>query len=60
MTTFKTELQALINRHSVENASDTPDFILAGFIMDCLHGWETATRARDEWGRVPTTEGATP
>lgn len=46
---FEKELEQLINRHSVENASDTPDFILAKFIGGCLEAFATATQARDKW-----------
>lgn len=35
-TAFEKELQTLINRHSKENESDTPDFILANYLKDCL------------------------
>lgn len=54
--TFKEELRALLNRHSVENASDTPDFVLAEYLLDCLGVWETAVSRRDKWyGFNPTT-----
>lgn len=43
------ELTALLNRHSVESASDTPDFILAEYLMGCLKAYDKATRARDSW-----------
>lgn len=46
---FLKELESLINRHSKENDSDTPDFILAEYIGNCLHGFSQATRARDKW-----------
>lgn len=48
-TTLVEELRALLNRHSVENASDTPDFVLAEYLMDCLGVWETAVSRRDKW-----------
>ena len=51
---FKKELEHLINRHSLENASDTPDFILANYIQDCLYAFETATLARDKWYNFKT------
>ena len=46
---FAQELQALINRHSQENASNTPDFILAAFLEACLAAWNQATLRREEW-----------
>jgi hypothetical protein len=38
-----------VNRHSLENDSNTPDFILAEFLIGCLHVFGTATRAREDW-----------
>lgn len=43
------ELRDLINRHSVENASDTPDWILAMYLLDCLFAYERAVDARHAW-----------
>jgi hypothetical protein len=43
---FKTDLQALINKHSLENGSDTPDYILASFLVNVLTDWNHAVRAR--------------
>ncbi len=39
----------LVNYESLEGGSDTPDFILAGFLADCLAAWNTAVRRREEW-----------
>ena len=46
---FRKELVALLNKHSVENGSDTPDFMLADFLVDCLVAWNRQTRQRDKW-----------
>lgn len=32
---FKSELEKLINRYSQENKSNTPDFILCEYILNC-------------------------
>jgi hypothetical protein len=51
---FQKELEHLINRHSQESGSDTPDFILANYLSDCLEAWNRATRRREQWyGREP-------
>ena len=47
--TFVEELEHLINRHSMENGSDTPDFILADFLANVLGEWNTAIKRREEW-----------
>ena len=43
------ELSVLLNKHSAENQSDTPDFILAQYLFHCLQAFDNATRKRDEW-----------
>lgn len=43
---FKIELAALINKHSKENGSDTPDFILAKYLNDCLKAFNKAMLLR--------------
>lgn len=47
--TFIQELRSVINRHSKENASDTPDFILAQYLNSCLKSFDYATKARTKW-----------
>ena len=49
MADFVIELEHLINRHSMEKDSDTPDFILARYIQNCLDAYAVATRQRDDW-----------
>ena len=43
------ELATVINRHSLENLSDTPDFILAEHLMACLEGFSRTSKERDRW-----------
>ncbi len=43
------ELTRLLNRHSAENKSDTPDFILAVYLLDCLSAFEVAVIKRETW-----------
>jgi hypothetical protein len=55
---FITELRELLNRRSMENGSDTPDFILAQYLTDCLRAWNRATKRREDWyGRTPPDSG---
>jgi len=49
MSSFVKDLKSLINGHSRENDSDTPDFILAGLVEDLLAAFSKATRERDRW-----------
>ncbi len=46
---FGSELVALINRHSLENGSDTADFILARYVIDCIEAFDGAVRRREEF-----------
>ena len=51
---FRQELAALINKYSLENLSDTPDFILGEYLQGCLAAFNVATRKREKWyGREP-------
>ena len=49
MSEFQDELQSLINQHSQENGSDTPDFILAAYLSDCLKAFNAAVQNRETW-----------
>lgn len=46
---FRQELTALINKYSKENASDTPDYILAEYMAECLKIFEVAVYQRKDW-----------
>lgn len=51
---FKQRLKALLNAHSQENASGTPDFILVQFLLGCLSAWNQGVQQRENWyGRDP-------
>lgn len=45
---YTDELTIPLNRHSLENGSDTPDFILTGK-MNCLESYNAAITAREAW-----------
>jgi len=57
---LKVELRSLLNRHSAENESDTPDFILSEYMMDCLAAFEKATLRRTKWYIYPNDLAADP
>lgn len=50
---FRSELESLLNRYSCENGSNTPDFILAGFLIACLASFDLAVRHRATWNGQP-------
>ena len=47
--TFGSELEALINKYSKENASNTPDFILANYLDNCLEVFNSTMQDRARW-----------
>lgn len=60
-TQFAQRLESLLNRHSQENWSDTPDFILARYLLDCLAAWNKGVRHRETWyGRTARPVTAPP
>lgn len=60
---LRTQIEHAINANSAENGSDTPDFILAEYLTDCLAAFDKATQAREKWygrERMPGFPPATP
>ena len=45
---FREELETLINRYSRENKSNTPDFVLADYLVNCLNAYDRAVEWRDK------------
>lgn len=43
------EIAQVLNRYSQESGSNTPDFILAQYLVDALAAFDRATNARTEW-----------
>jgi hypothetical protein len=54
---FQKELASVINRHSRENGSNTPDFILATYLSACLDAFNDASKAREKWYGVENKPG---
>lgn len=57
---LRKQIETAINSVSAENGSNTPDFILAEFLSDCLSAFDRATKAREKWyglEMVPTQYG---
>jgi len=67
---FHKKIEEAINFHNAEAGSDTPDFILAEFLTNCLAAWDQAVSKREQWygrdiardraerGVVPPTESS--
>ena len=43
------EIAKLLNKYSRENHSNTPDFILAEYLIGCLNVFEVASLERERW-----------
>ena len=48
-TTLVQDIAAAINKHSAENGSNTPDWILANYLGGCLEQFDSAVTARKKW-----------
>ena len=49
MSDLRKDIEKAINCHSAENGSDTPDFILAQYLTQCLKAFDSAVIAREAW-----------
>jgi hypothetical protein len=51
---LRKSVERTLNCFSAENGSNTPDFILAEYLLDCLGAYDKAVTAREKWyGREP-------
>ncbi len=57
MDSLERQLEQLLNRFSAENESNTPDFILAQFMLSCLAAWNVGVAERDRWFGVRLEPG---
>lgn len=46
---FFEALQSVINKYSIDNDVDCPDFIIAQFLTDQLENLKKAIKNRDQW-----------
>jgi hypothetical protein len=53
MDKLRKNIEIAINSPSAENGSDTPDFILAEYLTDCLAAYDKAVVAREKWHERP-------
>lgn len=56
---FNKDLRELVNKHGLEVASNTPDFIIANYLVCCLKAFNTNVVTREEWYGRKTQEGET-
>jgi len=54
---FEQELTKLLNKYSIENGCNTPDFILSKYIINCLKNFNVMINSREIWyGRLRQDE----
>jgi len=46
---FKAELTQLINRHSMENGANIPDFLIANYLVECLRNLNFLVNENNTW-----------
>ena len=46
---LRSRFRQAINAESVENGSNTPDYVLAQLAVDAVVSYERAARARERW-----------
>lgn len=46
---FRNDLQGVLNRHCMENESNTPDYILADYLIECLRALDKTINQRESW-----------
>ena len=46
---LKSDIEIILNKHCAENESNTPDFILAEYLIHCIGSFNQATVERDKW-----------
>ena len=49
MKQFTKELTALINKYSIKNQSDIPDYILANYLVNCLQNFNEHIIDLNDW-----------
>lgn len=54
---FKKQLEGIINSNNMEGTSNTPDFILAKYLYNCLQSYEIAVQDRDKWYGIQPVPG---
>jgi hypothetical protein len=57
--TLSAQIARVLNSHSRENASNTPDYLLAEYLLRCLEAGEILVARREKWYGVELEIGRT-
>ncbi len=52
MQELKKEIECLLNKCCAENESNTPDFLLAEYLIECLKNFDNIIKKRDKWYNI--------
>ena len=55
--TMAQQIAHVINSHSRENNSNTPDYLLAEYLLRCLEAYEVICSRRDKWYGIDPAPG---
>ena len=54
---LESKISELLNVYNQESLSNTPDFILAEYLTNCLNAFNYATKERDRWYNIKLEPG---
>lgn len=54
---LENKISNLLNMYNQESLSNTPDFILAEYLISCLNAFNYATKERDKWYNIKLEPG---
>lgn len=54
--TFEEALTNLINSYSQEQYSNTPDYLLARYMYNCMENYNDIVNERDKWHNIKLNE----
>lgn len=57
---FINDLAGVINKHSMENESNTPDYVLAEYLYNCMISYKTAIMGRNDFFKENGTYSINP
>jgi hypothetical protein len=49
---FEQDLQKLIKKNNLQKITNTPEFILAGYVVDAFRGFEYINREKDSYTKT--------
>lgn len=51
---FREDVRGSINRNGLENLCNTPDYVIAQYLLDCFNAFIAAANSRDRWWEEPS------